>query len=41
VRDNEGVVVGASSWQVFPLPYSEVAEALTHQQSLNYVGSII
>jgi hypothetical protein len=72
VRDNEGVVVGASSWQVFSLPNSEVVEALamrkglefakdmsflnlipesdasnvllalnTHQQSPNYVGSII
>jgi len=72
VRDNECVVVGASSWQVFSLPDSEVVEALTmrkglefakdmsflnliaesdvsnvvlalnaHQQSPNYVGSII
>jgi ribonuclease HI len=72
VRDNEGVVVGASSWQVFSLPDSEAAEALAmwkglefakdmsflnlitesdasnvvlalnaHQQSPNYVGSII
>jgi hypothetical protein len=72
VRDNEGVVVDASSWQVFSLLDSEVAEALAmrngleftkgmcflnliaesddynvvlalnvHQQSLNYVGSII
>ena len=72
VRDNECVVVGASSSQVFSLPDSEVAEAFTmrkglkfaidisflnliaesdasnvvlalnaHQQSSNYVGSII
>lgn len=72
VRDYEGVVVGASSWQVVSLPDSEVAEALAmqkglefakdmsflnlivesdalnvvsalnaHQQSSNYVGSII
>jgi len=72
VGDNEGVVIGASSWQVFSLPNSEVAETLAmrkglefakdmsflniiaesdasnvvlalnaHQQSLNYVGSII
>ena len=72
VRDNEVVVIGASSWQVFSLPDSEAAEALAmrkglefakdmcffesysiircsnvvlalnaHQQSPNYVGSII
>jgi len=28
VRDNEGVVVATSSWQVFSLLDSEVAEAL-------------
>ena len=28
MRDNEGVVIGASSWQVFSLPDSEVAEGV-------------
>jgi len=72
VRDNVDVVVGVSSWPVFSLPNSEVAEVLAmrkglefakdmsflnliaesdasnmvlalnaHQQSSNYVGSII
>jgi len=36
VRDNEGVVVGASSWQVFSLPYSEVAEALAMREGLEF-----
>ncbi|KEH37968.1 hypothetical protein MTR_2g054930 [Medicago truncatula] len=30
------VVVGASSWQVFSLPDSEVAEALTTQKGLEF-----
>jgi hypothetical protein len=36
VRDNEGVVLAASCWQVFSLPYSEVAEALTMQKGLEF-----
>jgi hypothetical protein len=34
VRDNEGVVVGASCWQVFSLPDSEVAEVLAMRKGL-------
>ena len=36
VRDNEGVVVGASSWQVFSLPDSEVAEALAMRKGVEF-----
>jgi len=36
VRDNEGVVVGASSWQVFLLPISEVAKALAIRKGLKF-----
>jgi len=36
VRDNEGVVIAASCWQVFSLPDSEVAEALAMQKGLKF-----
>ena len=36
VRDNEGVVVGASCWQVFSLPDSEVVEALAMRKGLEF-----
>ena len=36
VRDYEGVVVGASSWQVSSLPDSEVAEALAMRKGLEF-----
>ena len=36
VRDNEGVVVGASSWQVFSLPNSEVAKDLAMRKGLEF-----
>jgi len=36
VRDNEGVVVGASSRQVFSLPDSEVAKALAMRKGLKF-----
>ena len=36
VRDNEGVVVGANSWQVFSLPDSKVAEALAMRKGLEF-----
>ena len=36
VRDNEGVVVGASSWEVFSLQDSEVAKALTIRKGLEF-----
>jgi len=36
VRDNEGVVIGASSWQVFSLPDSEFAEALAMRKGLKF-----
>ena len=36
VRDNECVVVGASSSQVFSLPDSEVAEALAIRKGLEF-----
>jgi ribonuclease HI len=36
VRDNEGVVVGASCWQVFSLSDSEVAEALAMRKCLKF-----
>jgi hypothetical protein len=36
VRDNQGVVVGASCWQVFSSPDSEVAEALAMRKGLEF-----
>jgi hypothetical protein len=36
VRDNEGVAVGASSWQVFSLPDSKVAEALAMRKGFEF-----
>ena len=36
VRDNEGVVIGASSWQVFSLLDSEVAETLAMRKGLEF-----
>jgi len=36
VRDNEGVVVGASSWKVFSLPDLEVAKTLAMRKSLEF-----
>ena len=36
MRDNEGVVVGASSWQVSSLPDSEVVEALAMRKGLEF-----
>jgi len=36
VRDNEGVVVVASRWQVFSLPNSKVVEVLAMQKSLEF-----
>jgi len=37
VKDNEGVVVGVSSWRIFSLPDSEVAEALAMRNGLEFV----
>jgi hypothetical protein len=39
-RDNEGVVVVASSWQVFSLPDSEVAKALAMRKGLKFAKDI-
>ena len=36
MRDNEGVVVGASCWQVCSLSDSEVAEALAMRKGLEF-----
>ncbi|MCI35158.1 hypothetical protein A2U01_0056379, partial [Trifolium medium] len=36
VRDEHGVVVAASCWQVLPLPDSEVAEALAMRKGLEF-----
>ena len=36
MRDNEGVVVGVSSWQVFSLPDLGVVEVLAMQKGLEF-----
>jgi hypothetical protein len=36
VRDNEGVVIAASCWQVFSLSDSKVAKALAMRESSEF-----